>query len=383
MALLALPAPNAPASGPQRAPATVAAQPGAGTLLAGCPGGAGFSEPPAAKLSQKFHGPSSGAVDLPADEAPHHQAMEWWYFSGHLRGVDTDGHVRCYGFEYVTFQVRAFGDLAFYLGNLAITDLYRHSFHYAEEQASKEIPDTPGRFSLSTGDWAMSGKDGRDTLRAQTAGYHLNLSLRSDEPAVLEGNNGQEVLGPFGSSKYYSWTSLVTGGTVVDHGQVLKVTGLSWMDHQWGPIDLTTGAGWDWFAVQLSDGTQYMMYFIRDKRGHIALSFGTRVRAGKPQRLRSLSESAYGTWKSPYTAISYSAGWRLSVPGGHLDVQPDLADQELDFLKLLQHNAYWEGDVTVSGDISGHHVSGVGYTELNPVVAPALRSPKPASSWRT
>jgi len=46
-------------------------------------------------------------VQLPRDEAPHQQPQEWWYFSGHLWGLDPAGHLHCYGFEYVTFQFLA------------------------------------------------------------------------------------------------------------------------------------------------------------------------------------------------------------------------------------------------------------------------------------
>jgi len=47
----------------------------------------------------------SGAVQVPRDEPPHGSPVEWWYFNGHLRGTAPSGQVRCYGFEYVTFQI--------------------------------------------------------------------------------------------------------------------------------------------------------------------------------------------------------------------------------------------------------------------------------------
>jgi len=61
------------------------------------------------------------------------------------------------------------------------------------------------------------------------------------------------------------------------------------------------------------------------------------------------------------TGITYGSGWHLIIPGGHLDITPDLKDQELD-LRSTQGNAYWEGDVTVQGRADGAPVSGVGYT---------------------
>jgi predicted secreted hydrolase len=83
----------------------------------------------------------------------------------------------------------------------------------------------------------------------------------------------------------------------------------------------------------------------------------------------TFSEQATGSWLSPTTGITYSSGWRLALPGGHLVITPDLLDQELD-LRQSQGVAYWEGDVSVRGTINGQRVTGVGYTEINPPSEP-------------
>src|SRR5258707_6043853 len=150
-----------------------------------------------------------------------------------------------------------------------ITDLTSGTFQYGVKQDSYPVPSTPGSFSLHTGDWTMSGASGKDTLHAGIPGYTLDLQLQTTEPAVLHGNNGVIPYGPLGTSDYYSWTSLLSGGTIVDHGVTVNVAGISWMDHQWGSFNFASGAGWDWFAVQLTNGQQYMLYFIRDSAGAI------------------------------------------------------------------------------------------------------------------
>jgi predicted secreted hydrolase len=308
----------------------------------------------------------STAVQVPRDEAPHGSPVEWWYFSGHLRGTGPSGQVRCYGFEYVTFQILGLAPLPVYVGDFAVTDLSRRSFHYGVEVGTSLLPTTKGSFSLHTGGWSMNGGSGHDVLHAELPGYSLDLHLQASEPAVLEGDGGVVSLGPLGTSKYYSWTSLLSAGAMVDHGVDLKVTGLSWMDHEWGPLDLLEGGGWDWFSVQLSNGQQYMLYFVRNQKDRIISRFGTHVSpTGRSVRLGPVSERETGSWRSPVTGVTYSSGWQLTVPGGHLDVTPDLRDQELD-LRSTQGNAYWEGDVSVQGIVGGAPVSGVGYTELNP-----------------
>jgi predicted secreted hydrolase len=303
---------------------------------------------------------------LPQDEAAHQDPVEWWYFNGHLRGVDAAGHPHCYGFEYVTFQLLGFTPVPTYLGNVAITDLTRGSFHYGSAIASYPVPTTKNRFSLHTGSWSMTGGSGRDVLHAGLPGYALDLDLQATEAPVLEGADGVVSLGPLGTSKYYSWTSLVTSGKIVDHAVPVKVDGISWMDHQWGTIDLTGGSGWDWFSVQLSNGQQYMIYFIRNESGNIVHSFATRVSsAGRATYLDgNISERSTGSWHSSASGITYGSGWAVTLPGGQLDITPDLRNQELD-LQLAQ-NVYWEGDVSVQGRIEGRRVAGVGYTELNP-----------------
>jgi predicted secreted hydrolase len=312
-------------------------------------------------------GDASSGVTLPADEAPHHDPVEWWYFSGHLLGVDKAGHPHCYGFELVTFQYLGIAPVPVYIGNFAVTDLTRKSFHYGAKEDSYSVPTTRDSFLLHTGSWTMSGGSGRDTLHASVAGYTLNLHLQTTQPAVLEGAKGVVPFGPFGSSRYYSWTSLRSTGTMVDHGVAVTVTGISWMDHQWGAFDFASGAGWDWFSVQLTNRQEYMLYFIRNQAGRIVQTLGTRATPTRTTHLQSkaVSEKSTGSWHSRVTSITYPSGWRLTVPGGDLIVTPDLRNQELD-LQQLEGVVYWEGDVSLHGQIDGHAVTGVGYTEINP-----------------
>jgi predicted secreted hydrolase len=274
--------------------------------------------------------------------------------------------VRSYGFELVTFQFRLFGPTPVYVGNFAVTDLGRKAFHYASATGPSSQPQSPGRFSLSTGTWTMSGSSGDDTLRAAMPGYSIDLAQHSTEPAALEGPGGTISLGPLGPAHYYSWTSLATSGTMVDHGVSLRVTGRSWMDHEWSNT-LSGAAGWDWFSVQLDNGTQYMLQFIRTKRAGIVAASGTRVRAAGVDYLTKgrIGEQASGSWTSPVTGYTYARHWRLRVPGGDLEVAPLLADQEVD-LRKVQGTVYWEGDCVITGTIGGKPVTGVGYTEINP-----------------
>ena len=149
----------------------------------------------------------------------------------------------------------------------------------------------------------------------------------------------------------------------------VEVIGESWMDHQWyNPLGL---GGWTWFSIQLSNNTQYMLYFIRNGQNQLAQVVATQVKNGRTVHLSpsSVSETAIGSWRSSVTGVTYPSGWTVRVPGGVLDVTPLQKDQELVVAASLA-GAYWEGDSTVSGVIDGTPVRGVSYAEVAPVPVP-------------
>jgi predicted secreted hydrolase len=317
-------------------------------------------------------GDASPLVEIPQDEAPHHDETEWWYFSGHLRGFDMSGKPHAYGYELVFFQFNFPNQpLPVYQGNLAVTDLTAGSFHYEQKIMVQPIPDEKNGFSLTISRWRMEGSRGADLLAAEFSdgSYGIRLEQTSLEPVVLHGDNGLIPYGSFGTSFYYSWTKLWTLGTVLDHGVPVAVIGESWMDHQWyNPMGL---GGWTWFSIQLSNNTQYMLYFILDGQNHLTQVVATQVKDGRAIRLSpaSVSEMPIGSWTSPVTGITYPSGWTVTVPGGVLNVTPLQKDQELVVAASLA-GAYWEGDSVVSGVIDGQPVRGKSYAEVAPVPVP-------------
>ena len=311
-------------------------------------------------------------VRIPEDEAPHHDETEWWYFSGHLQGFDISGKPHTYGYELVFFQFNFPNQsLPLYQGNLAVTDLTRGSFHYEQKIMGQPIPAESNGFNLNISGWRMQGSSGANSLAAEFSdgSYGIRLDQTSLGPVVLHGNGGLIPYGSLGTSYYYSWTKLATFGTVIDHGVPVAVIGESWMDHQWyNPQGL---GGWTWFSIQLSDNTQYMLYFILDGNNQLAQVVATQVKDGKTIHLppSSVSETPTGSWTSPVTGITYPSGWEVTVPGGNLVVTPLQKDQELVVAATLA-GAYWEGDSEVSGMIDGRPVRGKSYAEVAPVPVP-------------
>ncbi|MDW8253286.1 MAG: lipocalin family protein [Chloroflexota bacterium] len=317
--------------------------------------------------------PPFPTVRLPEDEGAHDRLMEWWYYTGHL-DLDDGREV---GFELVVFQVLRGRLPPLYLAHFAISDIARGEFHYAERSESR--PDRlplltdearrarPGIW-LNVGDWTIEGREGVDRLRAALPGYAIDLTLIATKPAVLHKGTGLIQYGQAGYSYYYSRPRMRVAGTFLDRGVERAVTGEAWMDHQWGDFIALLGGGWDWFCLQLEDGTDYMVYEIRDQTtGQPYDRFATRIDPDGTAVDLPVDEFALtvtARWTSPRTGATYPAGWEIAIPvdGVRLVVTPKLADQEL--VTEQTGVAYWEGAVAVTGERNGVPIRGRGYAEL-------------------
>ncbi|MBL7488541.1 carotenoid 1,2-hydratase [Frankia sp. AgB1.9] len=325
---------------------------------------------------------AAAPVSLPADEVPHPSSpMEWWYFTGHLQGTDAFGGHHEYGFEETIIRLDALGTAptaTAYDGQLAISDITRGTFKQNMSMFSLQPDVIPsgGGFNNTVGTIHMDGKNGVNHLSggfADLSYSSINLTLSQSTPTALHGNAGIIPYGPFGQSAYYSQTNLKAKGTLFDHGLLVNVTGIAWQDHQWGQFAPGTG-GWDWYSIQLSNNTQYMLYFIKDANQQIVQTVGTLVHAdGSTTNLDPtlISETALGTWTSPHTGHVFDQKWKVNLPGGSLTITPQLADQEL-YVPVVANSttgSYWEGSSNVTGTIDGQAVTGQSYVELTPTFA--------------
>ncbi len=325
-------------------------------VVAACSGSSPTATPSPAPTSP----PAVEQVVLPFDDAPHSGFnTEWWYYSGHL---ETAGGDR-YGFHYVVFRF----DLPFlaltHMSHLAITDHQRDAYVTDQRLAPGEeaIPGA-GSFDLAVDGWTMSGAEGRDRLAADAQGYELDLSLASTVPVTLHGGQGLIPYGPAGETFYYSRTRMDVEGTIAVDGAHTAVNGQAWFDRQWGDFEIVA-LGWDWFSLQLDDGSALMLYELRDAAANPGRPAGTFVAPdGTFITLEpaDFETTATGSWTSPANGARYPMGWRIAVPGRGVDVTltPVIEHAEFDATSTTR-NYYWEGPV----EVTGSHL-GVGFVEL-------------------
>ena len=360
-------------------------------LLASLAVGSTFAEEPAAQTSQLADLLGSDANPafaraiaprgfvFPEDHGPHPEFRnEWWYVTGNLD--DEDGGR--FGFELTIFRFALTPSMApsesawrtnqVYIAHLAVTDADNERFYVAQRYSRGALGLAGAQaapFRVWIDDWEMAEEAETDAwhLVANDEGFGIDLDLRALKPPVLNGVDGlsQKSADPSNASYYYSITRLQTEGSLRIGENDYTVSGLSWLDREWSTSALAADqVGWDWFALQLDDGSDLMIYGLRLQDGtRDPASAGTFVDAnGVTTHLAydDVEIDVLEEWSSPEGG-RYPSRWLLRVPrfGLELNVSPVISDQE-----LFTTVRYWEGAVDVTGEHDRQPVEGRGYVEL-------------------
>lgn len=321
-------------------------------------------------------------LSFPADHGSHDAfRTEWWYFTGNL----DDGAGSHFGFELTFFRIAlrpeasardsSWGANQVWMAHFALTDVARGRFAAAERFARGSLGLAGAAaepFRVWVKDWSVEGAaDARGadlTLAARDAEMSLELRLTATKPPVAQGDRGLDAKGPEpgNASYYYSFPRLTASGSIALDGVATAVNGSAWIDREWGTSALSPGVvGWDWFALQLSDGRELMYYRLRQASGEATpFSGGSIIAAdGQSKRLEAddVRLSPIDFWRSGRTGVRYPVAWRMEVPGESLvlEIKPYLDSQEVNLSVR-----YWEGAVRAVGTAGASALTGQGYLEL-------------------
>ncbi|TAK13350.1 MAG: hypothetical protein EPO32_05385 [Anaerolineae bacterium] len=320
-------------------------------------------------------------LEFPRDFGPHPDYQtEWWYYTGNLDTADG----RHFGYQFTVFRrallppaertERASGWAAdqIYFAHFALSDIGAGEFTAAERfgRGAAGLAGAQAEpYAVWLEDWRVEETaPGVVRLTAVHESIALDLTLTDLKGPILQGDRGYSRKGaePGNASYYYSQTRLESAGTVTVNGEAFPVSGLSWKDHEYSTSALSEGqVGWDWFALQLDDGTDLMLYTMRRADGTVdGFSHGTLILADgttRPLAWGEYSITPTGEWTSPHSGAVYPSGWQIEIPeyGVSLTLMPWQNDQELRLSFV-----YWEGAVRIEGTHAGAAVTGNGYVEL-------------------
>jgi predicted secreted hydrolase len=319
---------------------------------------------------------------FPRDHFNHPEFQtEWWYYTGNVKA----GNGREFGFELTFFRQGIDRSLPMtdawkidqvYMAHLALSDLDKGRFFH-KERLNRPGPGLAGasleQRRVWNGNWQVRWEDERtQQLQAVHEDFTLRFTLNAAKPPAIHGKNGisQKTEGEGRASHYVSFTRPQVDGDIVLEGETIPVTGSAWMDHEFFTHKLMENQqGWDWFAIQLEDNTELMVYRLRLNDGTPdPYSSGSFIDAGGNVTHLTLSDYSLEPgrrWKSPDTGAEYPLEWKISVPklGLELHARPKMDRQEL----LSPRNVgpvYWEGAMQFDGSRNGESIQGQGYLEM-------------------
>ena len=335
--------------------------------------------------------PPSPYLNFPTDHYAHSGApSEWWW---HVGTLYCDG--RAFGFEInaQTFLVPPVGSV--YFAEVMLTDV-ANNLHYS--QVATVVPSTPWAETDPSKPWYVRLGDSKDSaqIAMSAAGdpaknmiieatlvdptipnptpITLSLSLSQQGSPLLVWGTGVEPAPPAPgglteNNYYYSFTRLEATGTITIGSESFPVSGLTWMDHEYGLFG-TAGKPPTWFlqTMQLDNGVHIHHYCTFPDQppqpGQTVPSIATvQTSDGKLYSLVDCTMTAGNqTWQSP-SGATYFLNFTVEIPDFNASFSvTSLVDNQL-FIYPGGKVETYEGVAWATGTFEGMTVSGTAWIE--------------------
>jgi predicted secreted hydrolase len=292
--------------------------------------------------------PALRPVRLPRDHGAHPGfGVEWWYTTGTVRAAHGDSY-----FYFATVWAGGPGMVA----RVNVVDVTRDRVVLAKQYLALSHP-AAGQTTLAANGLTIAWRRGPWTVSATVPGAGaLRLTLTPLQPAMVHGRHGIIAQGPNGRSDYYSEPRLAARGVLTLGARRLAVSGLGWLDHQWGNfLGDSAAIHWNWFACQFADGRDLMLYqFIDSHDRPSGVQAGTlMLPGGRVVHLTRFTVTPLGHGIRPAGAHAvYPLRWRLRVPAARL-VLTLHARARRSFIPMTLVPSFWEGSAAVTSGAPG------------------------------
>lgn len=326
---------------------------------------------------------------FPRDHGSHPEfRTEWWYYTGHI----STKAGKTFGFE-VTFFRNSENQPStnslwqvdqLFLAHFALTDDQEKKFYHSSRTTRPSFNmagAAEGKLAVHNGNWQVEQQGAQIYLTASMPQASIELQFNSAKPPILQGDKGysKKSNSVDMASYYYSIPRLEGSGQIRVQDKIYQDVNVSaWFDHEFFSHSLLSSnqefgtgdvLGWDWFAIQLDNQQELMLYRVRHKITNQDYYFGSWINSQGDYEI--LDQSAYkitalDSWESKKSKSIYPQKWRVEVPDKNMDITitPTVKNQELFFGRGNALN-YWEGRCLITGTHEGNaYVELAGYDGL-------------------
>ena len=309
--------------------------------------------------------PGPSIFKLPQDQYNHPDVpTEWWFLIGTLKSAD-----KTFGFEV---NIPRFGNILaqswVMISDVDADEHYQQVLTYPMSQLKTSATE----FLAEMPNAKMSGPLDNMAVVATLPDGKIELTLNSKGPPLSVWGTGVHDTGKF-ITNYYSLTDLAAKGTITLKGQSHDVTGVVWMDHEYGGWGASVK--WYWQSMILDNGVRIMGFTGATPEIPVDKPLDGTATIQMPdgsEYLEPITMTPHEPiWTSETTGNRYFIKWTMAIPGFNacLNLTSKPAKQEFiipAFGKLAPQSGIFEGVSTATGAFDGKPVAGTAWSEQVP-----------------
>jgi predicted secreted hydrolase len=258
------------------------------------------------------------------------------------------------------------------------------TFEYLYPREQVEL--SADRMSISTPELTFSGDRHGCAVRFRGKDARIDLTTTASAPPVLMNGQGQFFFIDVSEQYEFAFPAMPTTGTVVLDTVTYQVTGISWLDRQWGALPGVFAAGpggaaqapgaqdgaapqvmnWIWTNPQLSNGVNVAAAQIRDMINDKIYVMLTAVHPDGTHvvvpRIEPVEMSEH--WTSPATGHRYPTRCVFRAPQIDTELIVEVPYKQQEIVSSVDILTKFEGTATVTGTYQGQPVTGHAFLEL-------------------
>ncbi|MCO6490097.1 MAG: T9SS type A sorting domain-containing protein [Phaeodactylibacter sp.] len=337
---------------------------------------------------------AGSVLDFPQDEGAHPgDPIEWWYTNARVTGLETGTE---YSFMLTYFHYPVLGFDGFRILNLANEDtgaFYDETQPASYTTLAEDHLEIRASVGFGSPESWVTKRDTQGQLipfeyHLSAAGAHgaIELDYKALKPPLMVGGTGFLYQGVDNYTYYYSQTAVEVSGTLTFQGLTEPVSGIAWIDRQYGDFNPNTGEPYEWFSLQLDNGMDINLWNIFTFEDEIPDTATYRIFTAYVNDSTSVTSSDFGLERLGYAWMPdneacYAQQWRFTSEALDADlIMTTLhSDQEVSL-----PFRFYEGTIAIEGTVGGQPVSGQGFAELlHQYEHPALEilSPAAGQAW--
>jgi predicted secreted hydrolase len=317
--------------------------------------------------------PDGSVIYFPTDEGVHPaEPSEWWYTVAHVTG-QTTGTEYTFMLTYFNYSYGGFdGFRIFNLSNEDENIFYQETLPVNYDLLAEDSLHILAQPSLGPQEYWMNKTNPIDgstlpfqySIHAQQQHGAIDIDLDAFKPPLILGDSGLFNQGIMNYTYYYSQTGLNVSGEITFDDLTESITGLAWIDRQYGSFDPNTGEKYEWFCVQLSNGMDFNIFNIFTHDDQIPDTSTYKMCAIYFDENSDTTISDYSFDRLSYSFMPdkqrcYSQSWRLQWDN------IDLTITALNpYNEVTLPFRFYEGSTEITGTVDGIEVSGIGFAEL-------------------